>query len=63
MLLFLAMPMLTIGGILFLITNLQVGVFPNPRHLAGWRERGGKVRPFSVIGCLRWGWLKLRWEL
>lgn len=34
-LLFLAMPMLTVGGILFLMTNLQVEAHPHPRHLMG----------------------------
>lgn len=49
LLLFLAMPMLTVGGILFLITNLQVGVVgPHPRHLAGGRGGQGKAKHFSI---------------
>lgn len=42
------MPMLTVGGILFLITNLQVGVGPHPRHLAGGQGGQGRAKRFSV---------------
>lgn len=37
-LLFLAMPMLTVGGILFLLTNLQVGL--NPKSYTPTRNLG-----------------------
>lgn len=60
MLLFLAMPMLTVGGILFLMTNLQVEACPHPRHLAGGWGGLRAAKTLFHISCLSRGLAQAR---
>lgn len=63
MLLFLAMPMLSVGGILFLMTNLQVEACPHPRHLAGGWGGMRTAKHLSTSAASVGGWPEPGWWL